>query len=68
MEHATPEQMDGFLDDLGKILRPKDDAGKNVPMGTIEVKLTQDTKMFMAMLGLGAVVMGVVLNKVVEKV
>lgn len=53
------DEINGFMEDLGKILRPKDATGEIQPLGTVEIKLSKETKIFLGLLLLGGIVVSV---------
>jgi len=54
------ENVDGIVDNIAealeKVLRPKSATGETQPAGTVEVKLTDDTKMYLIKLAGGVII------------
>jgi len=68
VERGQQEVLDGLAETLAetfeKILRPKGASGETEPMGTVEVKLSKETKQYLGMLVGGGILLNVVGNAV----
>jgi len=69
----TPDEektLNGLKDDIieafEKAVRPTDAEGNVEPMGTVEVKLSQETKMYLGGLLLGGIVVNTLANGIAQ--